>query len=256
MNIRCASLTDVGTRKDINQDSFCLKAAETPQGNVVFALICDGVGGMAKGEVASGYTTGAFSSWFDEEIGGSGALPNAEHIRACWLNLMMTCNESVLKHGQKGNIRLGTTATALFVLPDGEYVAAHIGDSRIFLIENGVKQLTADHTLVAAEVLAGRMSPTEAASDARKSVLTQCIGSSTDIMPDFFEGKAKSKDMFLICSDGFSNRVSEAELHKTFAPLRFGTTNQALKNALAYVAGLCKERGERDNITGVVISLS
>jgi serine/threonine protein phosphatase PrpC len=229
--------------------------AEAPQGDVALGMVCDGVGGLSNGEIASGHVVRTFSKWFDEELEEALLSSSPEGIKMRWKELLTGCNGRILSHGMKTQTKLGTTATALLILPGGDYIIAHIGDSKIFAFGNGIRVLTVDHTVTGVEVRAGRMTAADAAKDPRKSVLTQCIGAADTFMADFASGKANSKDLFLLCSDGFSNRISEQELQRTFTPLRFGSGNIILKNALSQVAETCKGRGERDNITGLAIGL-
>ena len=169
--------TDIGIRKSTNQDSVALRIVDTPNGQVAFAIVCDGMGGLAKGELASKEVIESFCRWFDEEFlaqiieGTFSAL----RLRDDWNSIIQTENRLLGIYGSDNNIMLGTTVSAILMYKD-EFYIVHVGDSRVYELVTGVRILTKDQTFVAREIAAGRMTPEEAKVDPRRSVLLQCVG--------------------------------------------------------------------------------
>ena len=168
--------TDIGIRKSTNQDSVALRIIDTPEGQVAFAIVCDGMGGLAKGELASKEVITSFCRWFDEEFttqvleGSFTAL----RLRDDWNSIIQTENRLLGIYGSDNNIMLGTTVSAMLMFKD-EFYIVHVGDSRVYELTDSVRILTKDQTFVAREIAAGRMTPEEAKVDPRRSVLLQLV---------------------------------------------------------------------------------
>ena len=142
--------TDVGIKKKTNQDSLAIKIADTPNGQVVFSLVCDGMGGLAKGEVASKEVITAFCNWFDTqfvEMVDNNSF-SEELLRYQWIRLAVEQNEKIKAYGEQNGFMLGTTISAILIYREMYYIL-HVGDSRVYEITSGIRQLTADQTLVA-----------------------------------------------------------------------------------------------------------
>jgi serine/threonine protein phosphatase PrpC len=255
MEVQLASLTDIGTKKDTNQDSYCLKLAQTDMGKVVFAVVCDGVGGLSKGELASAGVVKAFSNWFEREFPKLYDKTNFHVVKTRWKAILDACNKQISSYGSKTGTKLGTTFTALLITESGNFLVGHIGDSRVYVYDKALKVLTDDHTVTGAAMRAGRMTPEEAAKDPRRNVLVQCVGASPELKPDFVSGKVSGKDAYLLCSDGFRNRLTHEELADAMRSVVSGRVS-SLKGLLSDLIETCKRRGEKDNITAVVIRLS
>lgn len=254
MDFRIALHTDIGIRKDTNQDSLCVKQAQTDKGNILLALVCDGMGGLEKGEVASATIINAFSNWFESELPFQLAKNNCiEEIRYRWERIIKEQNQIIGEYGRKSHIQLGSTITALLILEDGSYLIGHVGDSRAYRITNSaIEILTQDQTVVAKEVRQGRLTKEEAERDPRRNVLLQCIGASRVVEPDFINGDAQINECYMLCSDGFRHVVSAEEIKETFNP----STNideNTMKNNIVKLIELNKEREETDNISAILI---
>ena len=138
MNFLTAVLTDVGIRKKTNQDSVLIKEAITDYGRVLVAIVCDGMGGLEKGEVASAILVKAFSDWFHREfprILYSGIEANV--VRQSWTDLILEQNQKISEYGLSCNASLGTTAVAL-LLVENVYYIINVGDSRVYYLKEGV----------------------------------------------------------------------------------------------------------------------
>lgn len=252
MRFLSAAHTDIGISKKINQDAFCLKIAKTSFANIAFAVLCDGMGGLNNGEYASALVVNAFSNWFENEF-PSVVRKNMEldAVTSRWNGIVQDQGKKILAYGTRNGISLGTTLTALLVIND-RYACIHVGDSRLYKIDNSIHQLTRDQTVAALEVEQQRMTASEAQNDRRANVLLQCVGASRVIVPEILTGTVEEEKAFLLCSDGFRHRVTDEEMHGVIAP-KLLTSERVMKKSLVDLVELNKERKEKDNITAILI---
>lgn len=246
MNIQYSSLTDVGVRRSHNQDACATQPATdeahwTTHGHVF--IVADGMGGHAVGEKASAKAVRDVPLTYLKHVVQEGV---ANAIRRAF----QEANESIYGIGQnnpefKG---LGTTATALFLRPEGAWVG-HVGDSRAYRIrQNRVQQLTFDHSWVWEVARRQGIDPDEL-GDFKKNVIIRSLGPDAEVEVDI-EGPhpIEPGDMFLLCSDGLSNLVTADELGavlNTFPP----------DEASKYLVSLANVRGGPDNITCLIVQI-
>lgn len=252
MNFITATHTDVGLKKKTNQDSLLVLQAQTGVGNVLLAVVCDGMGGLAKGEVASAAVIRSFAAWFHDTLPGmlaDGFSPDALHIS--WEELVQQCNQHIANYGAGIHVDLGTTVVALFVIGETYYIL-NIGDSRIYVITNQIFQLTKDQTYIQREMDEGRMTLEQALCNPQRNVLLQCIGASRVIEPDFMAGQLAPDQCYLLCSDGFRHVISPEEILRALNP-RVATSKEAMTKALRDLTELDKARKEDDNISAILI---
>lgn len=246
--------TDIGTRKETNQDSFCAKVARTPQGRrVAMVVVCDGMGGLAKGEVASAAVTRTFADWFGQELPLFYNDFSVDRVVNRWEELIQGLNTRIAGYGQAAGIQLGTTLTVLLVVEGSGYLVGHVGDSCAFMISGGITRLTEDQTVVGLEMQQGRITKEQAETDQRKNVLLQCIGASSAVVPQYVYGTLENAGIFLLCSDGFYRALDEGEI--LGAINRADMTPQEAKKQLIELTELAKSRGETDNITGILLQV-
>ncbi len=241
--------TDVGTRKETNQDSLALKVISTEEGNVAFAIVCDGMGGLAKGELASKEVIEAFNTWFDEVLTEDiqkGEF-DEQKLVSQWDDIIQTQNWRLGSYGEKNHIQLGTTVSAILLYKE-QYYIVHVGDSRVYELTKNVRQLTSDQTFIAREIAAGRMTPEQAKKDPRRSVLLQCVGASPVVEPEFTKGNVERDAVYMLCSDGFRHVISQEEMLEKIGP-DVARDEEKMKYGAIYLTELVKNRGERDNIT-------
>ena len=153
--------SDIGIVKDTNQDSLLIKHADTQRGEVLLAIVCDGMGGLTKGEVASATVIKAFSDWFDTELEYELENPDMRVIGGKWSLMLKDLNARLLEYGKQCHTNLGTTFTGMLFIEDN-YVIVHVGDTRAYQIGNEITQLTTDQTFVAREIERGTMTPEQA----------------------------------------------------------------------------------------------
>ena len=252
MRFLTAVHTDVGLKKKTNQDSALIMQAQTDAGPVLLAAICDGMGGLAKGEVASAAMTHGLENWFSSELPAllAGGL-EAEALRAGWDALVQRTARRIADYGAGIHVDMGTTAAVLLLTADAYYIM-NVGDSRVYALSDQLYQLTKDQTYVQREIDLGRMTPEQAAVDEQRSVLLQCIGASPKIEPDFFTGRAALGQSYLLCCDGFRHVLHPQEIYNTLCPA--ATPDEAaMKRGLQTLTELNKSRREEDNITAILI---
>ncbi len=214
------------------------------------AIICDGMGGLDMGELASSEVVRVFDRWFMENAGGILGDPDMAAIQSTWVNMLESVNKRMLEYSYRKCLEIGTTFTGMLIAGD-EMMAVHVGDSRIYLVNDGACQLTEDHTFVAREVKRGNMTPEEAECDMRRNLLLQCVGASADIKPQIIRGRVMP-GTYMLCSDGFRHEVSEGEMTRAFF---FGKNpgKTPMKTRARQMIDLAKKRGEHDNISLILI---
>lgn len=252
MNFLTAFHTDVGIKKKTNQDSLLIHQAQTDVGNVLFAVMCDGMGGLAKGEVASACMINTFSEWFCQELPqmlSAGLQPEA--LRRSWENVVARVNQKITNYSISNNVTMGTTCAA-FLIVNNVYYVMNIGDSRVYLISDNIYQLTKDQTYVQREMDAGRMTYEESLTDPQRNVLLQCVGASAVIEPDFYMGDVNINQCYMLCCDGFRHVISPQEMFQYMNPMVCDNARTMQQN-IVYLTELNKQRRETDNITVALI---
>lgn len=244
--------TDAGIKKPTNQDSICVKTASTPRGNVLMAAVCDGMGGLSKGELASASAARSFYQWFDEELPEilKGDFED-NSIYESIEKVIMEQNIKLAEYGGKNSVKLGTTLT-LFLIVYDKYYTAQVGDSRAYSIKEGLNMLTRDQSLVAREVERGNITWEQAKTDPRRNVLLQCIGASREIRTEFSTGNVERNASYMICSDGLVHKLSDEELLKELHPDNLASEDE-MDRKLTELVDLVKQRNEKDNISIVLI---
>lgn len=248
-----AAATDVGIRKKTNQDSVCIKIADTPHyGQIAMAVICDGMGGLEKGELASADVIMMLSRWFEQQLPVLLKNYSWQDLSRKWDDMIKSENYRILEYGKQYHINLGTTLTAMLII-ENRYMIAHVGDSRVYRItEGGVEQLTEDQTFVAREIKRGNLTAEEAKVHPKRNMLLQCVGASRTVSPDFLFGEIQPGEVYMLCSDGFRHVLEPEEIHEKFAPGHL-TDTENMTSESRYLIDLVKERKERDNISVALI---
>lgn len=126
--------TDVGIKKKTNQDSILLKGGAAEKEELLLAVICDGMGGMEKGELASATVVRAFSDWFENDYMNSSMTVSDEMIKKQWQDILEDVNSRLITYGKENQLQLGTTVSAILLKDNGQYVFGHVGDTRIYTL--------------------------------------------------------------------------------------------------------------------------
>lgn len=252
MRYLTAYKTDQGIRKQTNQDALLIKKARTDRGEVLLTAVCDGMGGLEKGEVASREVIDCFSDWFEK------TLPNllkcgldTQELQNQWIRIAVRENHKIAEYGAGKGVELGTTLTAMLIV-EGRYYVVHVGDCRIYELSDRLYQITEDQTVVAREIAAGRLSEEQAKRDPRRNILLQCIGASEYVEPEFFSGYMKENAVYLLCSDGMRHKCTPKELWESFCA-RENPDKQTMEAHISEFIGMIKQRKEKDNISCIMI---
>lgn len=244
--------TDIGTFKNTNQDSVLVKHALIDDKEVLMAIICDGMGGLAKGELASATVIRAFKKWFEEELPYELGDKNLKVIGGKWEFLLKDLNLKIFEYGKKSGYDLGTTFSGILCLED-EYVIVHVGDTRVYQIGNSLNQLTTDQTFIAREIRCGRMTIEQAKTDKRRNMLLQCIGASKVVEPQIIYGTVE-KGGYMICSDGFRHEITEEEIFEALNVKKL-TNEEVMSQKIRELINQVKMRNERDNISVILMKV-
>lgn len=244
--------TDIGISKDTNQDSILVKHGNTEEGEILMAIVCDGMGGLSKGELASATVIQAFSKWFDEELPFELLNVDMQVIGGKWAMLLKDLNARILEYGRRTGGSLGTTFSGILFVKD-EYLIVHVGDSRVYQAKAAMKQLTTDQTFVAREISRGNMTPEQAKTDKRRNLLLQCVGASRTVDPEIIYGKTE-RGVYMLCSDGFRHEITEKEMYESLNPINF-MNKQAMHSNAKYLIEQVKARRERDNISVILVKV-
>jgi len=238
--LRSAAGSDVGRRREINQDS----AVTSPR----MLAVADGMGGHAHGEVASAVAIGAL---LDLDARLRGADLAGTDLLAALRETIDDAADRITGLAQQNPDLRGTGTTVVAFLVDGARIGVlHLGDSRAYLLRDGeLHRLTRDHTLVQSLVDEGRISEEEAASHPRRSWLVKTLQDSSTPEPDLFHVDGRSGDRYLICSDGVTAVLEDQQIHEILAAVDdpAGAVEQLIARANA--------GGGPDNITCVVADL-
>lgn len=229
MTISVFVRSDVGRVRGRNEDSFLVDASAS-----LFA-VADGMGGHAAGDVASQTAIAAFHAAFLETRSGVAAVKSAN--RAVF--------ERATSEPEKSG--MGTTLTGIHVFGNAVF-AAHVGDSRLYLLRNGeLTQLTRDHTVAQDMIEKGALTKRDAMQHPMSSMLTRSLGLRADVDVDVFEHNVAPGDLLLLCSDGLTGMVTDEDLA---AMLKQEKSLEEIVEDLIAAANL---RGGTDNITAMLI---
>jgi serine/threonine protein phosphatase PrpC len=233
--LRYAVRSDVGLLREGNEDS----AYAGPH----LLAIADGMGGHAAGEVASAVAISAIAGLDDAVARGTTGDP-LEALAAAVASASATLHQmSLADRSVEG---MGTTLTAM-LWTGGGFAVCHIGDSRAYLLRDGeFGQITRDHTLVQTLVDDGQLTPAQAASHPKRSLVMRALQGGSDTDPDLSIREARAGDRYLLCSDGLSDVVGEETLRQALSSIR------DREEAVRQLITLANSGGGPDNITCIV----
>jgi serine/threonine protein phosphatase PrpC len=250
LTVKANGLTDIGRRRKLNEDSMLVAP------DLGLFAVADGMGGAAAGEVASQRAVEVVRAYIEgraQVLRDFAAEPTpergAEAARLVEGAIHAACGDIFNMAAKDVRLRgMGTTFVCLAIAGD-RAVVAHVGDSRLYLSRRGdLHCLTEDHTLVAEQIKAGQLERENVGNSPFKGVLTRALGAHESVQVDTLVLELLAGDAFLLCSDGLHGYLSDEELsgHLAHAP------TEQLPGELVTFAN---ERGGRDNITAVVVSV-
>lgn len=247
--------TDVGKRREVNQDSF--RAMRIWNDEAVLLVVCDGMGGHLAGEVASSKAVEIFCERVTaspcEETSADKILEFIRYTLVCAASEANTAIFHMAKEHEAYE-GMGTTLVAVIIYKDYIY-AINVGDSRFYIVtETDTKLVTKDHSFVQYLVDNGKLSPEEAKNYPRKNVITRAVGIAEKLDVDFFSANLSPwKSGFLVlCSDGLSNYVDD----KVFADILFAKRESTLEKKTEKLISFANAKGGSDNITAILCDFS
>lgn len=234
--------SDVGRIRENNEDSLLVIQEHSPD-YCVFA-VADGMGGHQAGEVASAMAIEGLKKFFVKQNIINKTYQKSEHIQKLINNINSNIyNVSLEKPELHG---MGTTLTSVLYRQNQLYIS-HIGDSRVYRInDEGIEQLTEDHSLVAGLIREGTITKEQARSHPQKNVITRAIGTDLNVKSDTYHYTLQDEDIILLCTDGLSNLVSESEIKHIIE------SNVDLQEAANSLVQLANAKGGTDNITLII----
>ena len=234
-------LTDRGKVRKQNEDAVGLLKNQAEQ---TLAIVADGMGGHKAGDVPSSIVRSLFlDEWKQNE--GIDTIEDAKD----WLDeRIRMANKKVYDHAQNNPEcdGMGTTVIASILLKN-DIIIAHIGDSRSYLFNQTLEQITTDHTLVNELVQNGEITKQEADKHPQKNVLMKALGTDESITPDVFSIEWEINDRLLICTDGLSDKLSETEIAE------FLSEDKSIEDIAEELVDRANELGGEDNITVVIL---
>ncbi len=238
-------VTDPGCIRTQNQDAYHVEALNK---NTILCVVCDGMGGAKSGNVASTLAVDVFS----QEVKHSWSSDmSQEKLVQMLKGAVKLANFTVYDQAQQFEEFSGMGTTMVAALIHGKYATIiNVGDSRCYSIrQNGVKQLTSDHSVVQMMIQRGELTREQAKSYPGKNLITRAIGTETVVECDVFTRKLESDECLLLCTDGLSNLVDEQEM---LFEVVHGVNKQSSCDRLLEIA---KNRGAPDNVTCVLIQV-
>lgn len=240
MNVYYA--TNTGKVRDVNEDNYLLLEDE----KYILYAVADGMGGHNAGEVASEIAVNSIKELFDKNINGEIS------------KIPIFINESINQANKKireiadGNEKckgMGTTLTMAIVdkIEKILYIG-NIGDSRAYLVlDDSIKQITNDHSLVAEFVKQGKITEKEAENHPRRNIITRALGTSEDVFADIFEIEIEKNSKIMLCSDGLTSHLSDDEIFKTITNCDHFCAEELIN--------IANKKGGTDNITVIIAGI-
>ena len=233
------AMTDVGRRREMNQDYvYAMGQPIGPFPNLL--VVADGMGGHKAGDFASKFTVEVVK----REIAGSRSRKPEKVLH----DAIQVANRELIRVASR-DVKLegmGTTLVVATVIGDTLYFA-NIGDSRLYLLDDNIKQLSKDHSLVEEMVRLGGIKAEDARNHPDKNIITRAMGVKDEAEADFYEFRIKRGDKILMCTDGLSNMVEDEDM--------FGLVkgSRDVVEAVQMLIDRANSNGGRDNI-GVVLA--
>lgn len=233
------AISDIGRTREMNQDYVF--TSETAVGHLPnLFIVADGMGGHKAGEYASKYTVDTIVNCIAND---SDKDPLDIMERA-----IQRANDGLLNKAleEPAMAGMGTTVVVMTIIDHNAYVA-NVGDSRMYVIGNQIRQITRDHSLVEEMVRMGELAKSAAKDHPDKNIITRAIGATEDVTTDFFREALGDDDYILMCSDGLTNMVDDEDI------LHIIKSQRDVVEQTERLVQQANDNGGKDNITVVVI---
>lgn len=237
--MKAYAITDMGKKRTTNQD-FVYASSEAVGNLPNLFIVADGMGGHKAGDLASRYTVETFI----EDIIQSDEKNPISIIEAA----IRTANRALMEKASESEEfeGMGTTLVVATVIDRSIYIA-NVGDSRLYLVNNEIQQITRDHSLVEEMVSMGELDKESARVHEKKNIITRAVGADIELIADFFEVEYSAGDIILMCSDGLSNMIEDNDIKNI---VNEGTELSDIAHKLIEVAN---NNGGKDNIAVVLV---
>lgn len=246
LRLDAAELTDVGRRRERNQDNIA-HLIPTDQHVLdekgALFIVCDGMGGHAAGEVASEFGVRTIAEEYYKTSG--------KDVITSLATAVERANTTIFKHALEHPelSGMGTTVVAL-VIAGGRAFVVNIGDSRAYIIRDGkMRQVTRDHSWVAEQVRVGLLTEEQARTHSHRNVITRSLGTQPNVTADLFVERMRSGDRVLLCSDGLHGFVDEGEIERVV------TGDNDPQSSVQMLIDMANENGGPDNISATLVHL-
>ena len=239
--MRATAITDIGKTRAVNQD-YIYASVEGVGCLPNLFIVADGMGGHKAGDTASRYTVETIKELIAESEETDALSVISEAVKSVNTLLIKKAGESEDYQG------MGTTLVIASIFGNVLRVA-NVGDSRLYVIDDEITQITRDHSLVEEMVLAGQLSRSEARTHAKKNVITRAIGGEEEVEPEMFSVDLKENSKILMCSDGLTNMLEDDEI------MRIVKNSPDIEEAAAVLIDRANANGGKDNISVVIVEL-
>lgn len=237
--LKTFSLTDVGKKRKVNQDY--VYTSEEAVGNLPnLFIVADGMGGHNAGDYASKATVEIMLQEIKRSAEKNPVLILRKAIEVANDAIRKKASEEPEYEG------MGTTVVAATCIGKVLHVA-NVGDSRLYIVNSEIKQITEDHSLVAEMVRRGVCDKGNARNHPDKNIITRAVGAGETVEPDFFTVVLEEGDIVLMCSDGLTNMLEDEEIR-----MRLGGARDIVEKALDLVKA-ANENGGKDNISVILM---
>lgn len=237
------SKSDIGRKRISNQDR---EAHGTVSEDMVWTIVCDGMGGFNGGDVASETATETMKEYFEKNLNAS---CEDEKIHDVMYEASHLANDKIyeMSKNNSGLSGMGTTVVAC-VLKGGTAHIMSAGDSRAYLVgKDSISQLTVDHSVVQNMIDSGEITPEEAHDHPQKNIITRALGVEPSISLDYKKLQAHQGDFILLCTDGLTNYLDSLEIYEMFKKFSVSEIPEKLISE-------SNKRGGKDNVTVSIIS--
>ena len=237
--MKAFAATDVGKVREVNQD--CVFSSIGPVGCLPnLFIVADGMGGHKAGDIASRLTV-------DSVVDKLSKVNSKDYISVITDTIIKVNKEVIDKAAESQDYAgMGTTLVVATVF-DNILKVANVGDSRLYVVGEDIIQITRDHSLVEEMVINGQLDRADARVDKRKNIITRAIGGESKVEAEMFSVELKPEDKILMCSDGLSNMVDDAEI------LEIINREPDIEKAASMLIDAANENGGKDNISVVIV---
>lgn len=233
------ALTDVGRQRNMNQDYVF--STVKPVGNLPnLFIVADGMGGHKAGDIASKFSVNTFIDCVKNSVSSKPVQIMSDAINHTNEELLKLASTSEDYRG------MGTTFVVAVIYGRSMYVA-NIGDSRLYLADRELKQVTRDHSYVEEMVQMGTLNREDARTNEYKNVITRALGGAENVIPDFFEIEIEDNSRILMCTDGLTNMVTDKEIESVMSD------HDDIMNKADKLVMMANQNGGKDNISVIII---